>query len=189
MENYYSFRMKSNSHAVIELVTTDKRGHAFVAPYLRTTAKEKLLTEVSFRVAKGKRWTDIIVYHQSVSINFYSQKLIDVLSKFIDISEISYPIHIEDCDVKYYILYNLKEFAFLNQQDFFEDPLFLQSEKVPPLFTLTKSNLTICTPIVKNELIKEKLTNVYFRDAFGLTPDEYQKWRSSDHKGTNDRIP
>jgi hypothetical protein len=180
--------MKSNSHSVIELNTTDKRGYSFVAPYLVTTAKERLPKEVSFQVAKGKRWTDIIVYHQSVSLNFYSQKLIDVLSKFIDISNISYPIHIEACDTKYYVLYNLKEFTFLNQQNFFEAPLFLQSEEVPSLFALTKSNLIICAPAVKNEIIKEKLTNVYFSDAIGLTLDEYQERMFSIEKKKNNSL-
>jgi two-component system phosphate regulon sensor histidine kinase PhoR len=46
---------------------------------------------------------------------------------------------------------------------------------VPSLFALTKSNLIICAPVVKNEIIKEKLTNVYFSDAIVLTLDEYQE--------------
>jgi hypothetical protein len=55
---------------------------------------------------------------------------------------------------------------------------------VPSLFTLTKSNLIICAPAVKNEIIKEKLTNVYFSDAIGLTLDEYQERMFSIEKKT-----
>ena len=52
------------------------------------------------------------------------------------------------------------------------------------MFTLTKSNLIICAPAVKNEIIKEKLTNVYFSDAIGLTLDEYQERMFSIEKKT-----
>ncbi len=173
METYFSFRMKSNSHSVIELKTIDKRGYAFIEPYLFPSSKQKLPEEVMFTVVKGNRCTDIIVYNESVSINFYSQKLIDVLGQFVDVSKICYPIRINNCASTYYVIYNLEELVFLNQSDFLNNPLFLIKDKTPLIFTLDRSNFKICSLIIKEAFVKEKLSNVYFRDVYGLAPKEY----------------
>ena len=59
METKYSFRMKSDARGVVKIETTHPHGYSHVRPYLLSTSKERLPEDVSFRVVKGKRWTDI----------------------------------------------------------------------------------------------------------------------------------
>lgn len=172
METYFSFRMKSNSRSVIELKTIDRRGYAFIEPYLFPSSKQRLPEDVMFTIVKGNRHTDIIVYNESASINFYSQKLIDILGQFADVSKICYPIRINNCKSIYYAIYNLEGLEFLNQSDFLHNPLFLMREKIPMLFTLTGSNFKICSSIIKEAFIKKKLSNVYYRDVYGISSME-----------------
>lgn len=182
--------MNSNSKSIVEIRIMDSLRYSSVEPFLLSISKDRLPNNISFYVAKGKRWTDIIVYNQSVSINFYSQRMIDVLSAFMDMSRIVYPIQIEGADCKYFTIYNLKEFNFLNQK--FtplpeSHPYFEHTGKTPALFTLTNSNLKVCTEEVKNAIEKAKLTNVYFRDVYGLTTEECLVWKQK-HMNTHSSI-
>ncbi len=62
MVEFYDFMMKSNSRSVIEICTTDPRGYAFVEPFLLPISKMKLPNEASFRVVRGKSWTEFFCF-------------------------------------------------------------------------------------------------------------------------------
>ncbi len=175
MTEFFNFSGNIHSKAIIEIYTTDPRGYAFVEPYLYPTSKIRLPHDASFRVVRGKRWTDIIVHHKDWSLYFYSQKVIDLLGTFLDMSDKCYPIHIEGTDQRYYVIYNLEEYPFLNQKEramFHKPPYFELPDTYPPLFTLSNSNLRVCTKELKEALIKAKIVNIRFRDVYGLTKEE-----------------
>ena len=176
--------MRSNAQSVIELRAKGPYSYSFVEQFLLSTSRNRLPQEIAFYVVKGKRWSDIIVYNQSVSINFYSQKLIDILRNFINMENICYPIQIANCQLSYYTIYNLKELSFINQAyrptpDPF--PCFVLQDNMPHLFTLTNSNLKVCSADVKDAIEKAKLKNIYFREIHGLSEAEYAEWREK-HK-------
>ncbi len=175
MIEFYGLSANAASRSIIEICTTDPRGYAFVDSFLWATSKKKLPDEMSFCVAHGKRWTDIIIYHGNPSLRFFSQKIIDLLGTFLDMSDKCYPIHIEGTDQLYYVIYNLEEYLFLNQKYSSmegKSPYFELPSTYPPLFTLANSNLRVCTKELKEALMKAKLTNVTYREVYGLTQDE-----------------
>lgn len=176
METKYSFRMKSDARGVVKIKTTHPHGYSYVRPYLLSTSKERLPEDVSFRVVKGNRWTDIVVYYESEGRNFYSQRFIDLLNRFVDMSRFSYPIKIENTDLTYYAIYNLPECTFLNRKASFlkpgTTPCFDLHENMPNLFSLEGTNLRVCSHEVKDAIEKAKLTNVYISEVFGLTNEE-----------------
>lgn len=169
--------MKSGSKSVVEIRTTDSRGYTYIEPFLTPMAKEKLPEDVFFKVVCGKRWTDIIVYNQSAGINFYSQKIIDILKDFIDTTNICYPIKIEGIEnLSYYTLYNLEVFPFINQSACLfseEPPCFELLGKNPTLCTLSDSNLKVCSLELKQALEKSKLSNIFFNKIYALSLEEY----------------
>ena len=160
METKYSFRMKSDARGVVKIKTTHPHGCSYVRPYLLSTSKERLPEDVSFRVVKGKRWTDIVVYYESEGRNFYSQRFIDLLNRFVDMSRFSYPIKIENTDLTYYAIYNLPECTFLNRKasflkpgttpcfDLHEKILFFHYEKDIDHCNYYLNFLNLCTEIL-----------------------------------------
>ncbi len=175
MVEFYDCCNKCNSRLVIEICTTDPRGYAFVRPFLLSTSKNRLPHDVSFHIAHGKRWTDIIVYNQSWDIIFYSQKVIDILRRYMDMTDKCYPIHIEGTNQLYYVIYNLKEYPFINQKMrslLRKKPYFELPKEYPALFTLTHSKFVLCTKAVKEALTKEKITNIDYIFVYGLTQEE-----------------
>ena len=76
-------------------------------------------------MATGKKSYDIIRFFESVG-HFYSQKIIDILSQYIDMSDKCYPIYIKDVDTQYYILYNLKAYTWYNNRMYLDkdDPRY-----------------------------------------------------------------
>lgn len=176
MIEFFKFKGNPNSRAIIEIQTTDPRGFAFIDSFCWATSKTKLPDEVSFRIIRGKRWTDFIVYHQAWCLKFYSQKIIDLLSTFLDMSDKCYPIHIEGTDQQYYIIYNLKEYPFLNQKygSYLGHACYFELfDNYPPLFTLTNSNLLVCTKELKEALLKAKLKNIDIGgEIYGLSQEE-----------------
>ncbi len=170
MIEFYNMSVNVASRAVIEICTTDPRGYAFVKPFLLSTSKTKLPNDVSFRIARGKRWTDIITYS---SLDFYSQKVIDLLGTFMDMSDKCYPIHIEGTDQRYYVIYNLEEYPFLNQEygRFLGNPPYFELPDVhPPLFTLTNSNLMVCTRVLHDAINKGKIDKHYILGDIWFDP-------------------
>ena len=77
--------------------------------------KEKLPDNVTFKVAAGKKAYDLIRLYESGEY-FFSQKIIDILSQFVDMSDKCYPIKIEGVDVQYYVIYNLYAYPYLNKE-------------------------------------------------------------------------
>ena len=89
--------------------------------YLLPYKTKPLPADVTFTVAAGKKEYDIIRLYES-SVDFFSQKIIDVLSQFVDMSDKCYPIRIEGVEKQYYVIYNLKKYKFLNlDENLFED--------------------------------------------------------------------
>ncbi len=175
MTEFFYFSGNIHSKAIIEICPTESHDFAFVEPYLYPTSKTRLPNEVVFRVVRGRRWTDVIVYHEAWSHTFYSQKIIDILGKFLDMSDKCYPIHIEGTDQRYYVIYNIEEYTYLNQKygSFFRKPPYFElPDACPPLFTLSNSNLRVCSKELKEALIKAKIVNIRFRDVCGLTKEE-----------------
>lgn len=176
MKTKFCFRMKSNARGVVKIKTTHPHGYPYVRPYLLSTSKDRLPEDVSFSVIKGKRWTDIIVYYESEGRNFYSQRFIDLLNRFVDMSKFSYPIKIENTDLTYYAIYNLPEYTFLNKNACLlksgTTPCFNLQENMPDIFSLEGTNLRVCSHDVKDAIEKAKLTNVYISEVFGLTNEE-----------------
>lgn len=179
MEKYYHIKSIVNSKSIIEIQVVSPSQYRDIEQYLLPTSNIKIPHGVEFEVKKGKRWTDVIVYHQSVSLCFFSQKLMDVLGQFVDVDNYSYPIHIVNCPHKYYVLFNLPQVPFINSaycpnQD--EDPYFVFSHAPLQLFTLADTNLKVCSSQIMDMLVKSKMTNIAFRDVYELTNDEYKLW-------------
>ena len=109
--------------------------------------KEKLPDNVTFKVAAGKKTYDLIRLYESGEY-FFSQKIIDILSQFVDMSDKCYPIKIEGVDVQYYVIYNLYAYPYLNKEKamFEEEPPFFCGTKInTPLFSVTNTNRFVVT--------------------------------------------
>jgi len=162
-------------------ITTDVPYHLLrdnLVPY----NGEKLPEDVTFKVATGKMFYDIIRLYECGQY-FFSQKFIDVLSQFIDMSEKCYPIHIWGVEEKYYAIYNLEVYQCLNDEkaSYDEEPYFYEEkEDMTPLFTVPDSLWCyIVTEELKNALIKNKISNIYFKESFLCTKEEYKQWKKS----------
>ena len=180
MIKYYSFRYDSASRSVIELDSHYYENNEDIEPLLHPSSTEKLPIDLSFYVSKGKRWTDIIIYQEGGYFRFYSQKLIDVLNQFIDMSNYCYPIKIENSQQSYYVLYNLPKLKYVNSyqrmnlfsQLWTDTPCFLLPNQEVLLFNLENTPQVACTEEVKNAMLKAKLTNIDFSELYGLSHDE-----------------
>ena len=84
--------------------------------YLVPYQKKKLPENVTFKVATGKKEYDLIRLFQSGEF-FFSQRFIDVLSQFIDMSDKYYPIKIEGIEEQYYVIYNMAEYTFTRSRN------------------------------------------------------------------------
>ena len=151
--------------------------------YLVPYQKKKLPESVTFKVAAGKKEYDLIRLFQSGEF-FFSQRFIDVLSQFIDMSDKYYPIKIEGIEEQYYVIYNMAEYTFLNKDKaiFDEEPYFYsdcRKETTTSLLGITNTRLFVVTEDIKNALIKSKISNMYFKEAFLCTEEEYKEWQKS----------
>ena len=147
--------------------------------YLVPYQKKKLPESITFKVAAGKKGYDLIRLFQSGEF-FFSQRFIDVLSQFIDMSDKYYPIKIEGIEEQYYVIYNLDEFTYLNKEKamFDEEPSFyLDSKITTPFFGITSTRCFVVTEEIKNALIKNKITNIDFEETFLCTKEEYKEWQ------------
>ena len=129
-----------------------------------------------------------MISHYSSSFDYYSQNFIDVLSKFMDMSDKCYPINIEGIDEKYYVIYNLKGYEFFNRKECFynQDTRFIKKEPVlflneegstPPLFTYYRALSLVVSEEIKQEIEKQKLTNIDFERTFSYSKPEYEAWK------------
>ena len=154
---------------------------AILAEYLIPYKKERLPENVTFKVAAGKKFFDVIRLYESGRL-FFSQKFIDVLSQFIDMSNKCYPVKIEGIKEQYYVIYNLDEYVFLNKEKamFDEEPSFYLGNKITtPFWGIATTRCFVVTEEIKNAIIKSKLSNIDFTESFLCTEEEYKEWQKS----------
>ena len=153
--------------------------------YLDPTQTEKLPEDVCFKVAAGKKEYDLIGYYQNWQV-FYSQKFIDVLSRFVDMSDKCYPVKIEGVEKQYYAIYNLKTYPFWNREETItmrDDPYFfgIQDASIP-IFGIEDTGFVIVSEKVKDALLKSKISNIDLNETFGCSIEEYKKIKESNFK-------
>ena len=135
--------------------------------YLDPTQTEKLPDHVKFKVAVGKKEYDIIRYYQNWQ-EFYSHRIIDVLSLFVDMSDKCYPIKIDGVDKQYYVIYNLETYPFWNRDETIsmsdEPYIFGVQDKSIPIFGIDDTGFVIvseksfasCEQLVLVEKVKKR---------------------------------
>lgn len=141
--------------------------------------KEKLPNNIIFKVATGKKAYDLIRLFESGEF-FFSQKIINVLSQFVDMSNKCYPIKIEGVDEQYYVIYNLDAYPYFNKEKamFEEEPPFFCGTKInAPIFSVANTNRFVVTEEIKNALIKNKISNIDFSKDYLCSEDEYKDWK------------
>lgn len=150
--------------------------------YLVPYKNEKLPENITFKVAAGKKNYDVIRLFQSGEY-FFSQKFIDVLSQFMDMSDKCYPIKVEGAEEQYYVIYNLDQYPYLNERkaSFGKEPSFYCGKEISmPLFSIANTQYYyVVTEELKNALIKNKISNIYFKESYLCTKEEYKEWRRS----------
>ena len=143
--------------------------------------KGKLPSNITFKVVAGKKAYDIIRLHQDIE-RFYSQKIIDILSQFVDMTDKCYPIKIEGIDEKYYVIHNLKTYPYLNRDEklFMYDPRYYEIvDPSIPIFGIENTAFVMVSKDVKNALLKNKVTNIELVEEFGCSKEEYEMIKKS----------
>ncbi len=149
-------------------------------------SREKLPSEITFKVAAGKKSYDIIRRFEDRG-HFYSQKFIDVLSLFVDMSDKCYPIKIEGVAEQYYVIYNLEAFPYWNREEetFMYDPCYFgMQDASTPIFGIEDTLFIMVSEEVKNALLKNKVSNIELVESFGCSLDEYEEIKKSKIKPT-----
>ena len=145
--------------------------------YMCLNTQKKVLEDITFRVATGKKSYDIIRFFEYVG-HFYSQRIIDVLSQFIDMSDKCYPLNIKDVDMQYYVLYNLSYVPYINSKEnnFLEEPTFIDTQKMSdPIFCIKNTGWFFVTEEVKDALFDNKITNISLEECFSCSRDGYER--------------
>ena len=145
--------------------------------YMCLNTQKKVLENITFRVATGKKSYDIIRFFEYVG-HFYSQRIIDVLSQFIDMSDKCYPLNIKDVDMQYYVLYNLSYVPYINSKEnnFLEEPTFIDTQKMSaPIFCIKNTGWLFVTEEVKDALFDNKITNISLEECFSCSRDGYER--------------
>ena len=145
--------------------------------YTIVNTKMTLPNNITFSVVSGKKSYDIIRIYQAVG-KFFSKRIIDVFSQFIDMSDKCYPINIKDVDMKYYAIFNLSEVPYLNRKEnnFLEEPFFIDARNMnAPIFSIKDSRLIFVTEEVKDALFDNKITNIYLEECFSCSGDGYER--------------
>lgn len=146
------------------------------------------LLELPFRICHGKKQRDLVYLYGDISIEFWSQNIYNLLSKYGDVSPYLYPIHINGVDDVYYFVHNLPEVKFINRNVYIantnyerEIRCFLLQDNLPPLFCLDNSRCFIISPEIKTAMIKAKLTNISFEPVYGVSSmEEYYQLQKED---------
>ena len=141
-----------------------------------------LPSNLKFRLKKGRRPTDVISYIDKEKILFFSQKFIDFLSKFTNMSHKCYPITVEGCDVKYFGLRNLRGFYHFNQVEHTtqnEPILFYDKDNnVPAVFTLMGIPMLIVGEQIQGLSYGQGFTNVDIeKRVFSYSSIEIEGWK------------
>ena len=162
-------------------ITSDDLSYRLLREYLVPYHKEKLPENITFKVAVGKKNYDIIRFFESGRL-FFSNKFIDVLSQYMDMSDRCYPVKVEGTEEQYYVIYNLEKYPYLNKNraSFDEEPSFYCGKDImTPLFGINDTRCFVVTDELKNALIKNKISNIEFEESFLCTKEEYKEWRKS----------
>ena len=145
--------------------------------YTIVNTKMTLPNNITFSVVSGKKSYDIIRIYQAVG-KFFSKRIIDVFSQFIDMSDKCYPINIKDVDMKYYAIFNLSEVPYLNRKEnnFLEEPFFIDARNMnAPIFSIKDSRLIFVTEEVKDALFDNKITNISLKECFSCLREGYER--------------
>ena len=164
-----------------QLEIASEISHKKLCEQLVPYQKEKLPDNVTFKVATGKKAYDLIRLYESGEY-FFSKKIIDILSQFVDMSNKCYPIKIEGVEEQYYVIYNLNAYPYLNKEKAMfneEPPFFCGTEIKIPLFSVVDTHRFVITEEIKNALIKNKISNIDFSEEFLCTEKEYKEWQKS----------
>lgn len=179
MKKFFTFR-NDYKNGVIQVKPNLPSGDIF--PQLLFSTKEKLPDEIVFSIKKGKKWTDLIYYYEFAVIFFVSERVINLFSSKMDMSNSYYPIKFKESDTpQYYKLYNVKQYEGINgrreEYNYEEVPYFYLPEgEIPPaLFTLKGSNMHIIDEDTMNQMKQMKITNIYFDEVYGLNDKEYEE--------------
>ena len=167
------------------LEITSETSYDILDKCLDPTQTEKLPDDVCFKVAIGKKNYDIIRYY-GVGWEFNSQKIIDVLSQFVDMSDKCYPVKIDGVEKQYYVIYNLKTYPFWNREETItmrDDPYFfgIQDASIP-IFGIDNTAFIIVSEEIKDALLKSKISNIELLETFGCSIEEYKKIKESNFK-------
>ena len=143
--------------------------------------KEKLPDNIVFEIAAGKKAYDIIRRYEDCG-HFFSQKVIDVLSQFVDMSNKSYPIKIKGLDEQYYVIYNLEAYPYWNRDEdtFMHDSRYFgMQDPSTPIFGIEGTSFIIVSEEVKKALLRNKVSNIELVESFGCSLEEYKKIKKS----------
>ena len=174
MKTFYRLTHRFKS-SLLE-ITTDNV-FALSDEYMCLNTPKKILENKIFRVATGKKSYDIIRFFEYVG-HFYSQRIIDVLSQFIDMSDKCYPLNIKDVDMQYYVLYNLSYVPYINSKEnnFLEEPTFIDTQKMSdPIFCIKNTGWLFVTEEVKDALFDNKITNISLEECFSCSREGYER--------------
>lgn len=145
--------------------------------YTIVNTKMTLPNNITFSVVSGKKSYDIIRIYQAVG-KFFSKRIIDVFSQFIDMSDKCYPIKIKDVDMQYYVLYNLSYVPNVNRKEnnFLEEPTFIYTQKMSdPIFCIKNTGWLFVTEEVKDALFDNKITNISLEECFSCSREGYER--------------
>lgn len=209
---------------VYELLDASKRSaieircglsYSILEEYFTPNCNKKLPKDITFKIVKGKKFYDLITYNQAGCLEFFSQKIIDIFSRHVDMSDKCYPIKIENCDLTYYVIYNLSSCLYFNfeySKSFIGeevDAILLPQGNTVSLFTLHRfvdddeekiltdkdghnsQRLidTFCKVVsddIKREMINEGVTNIRFTECNGYNEEEYLEWKKEHGVARND---
>jgi len=163
------------------LEITSSTSYEVLWNYLNPHEAKTLPENITFFVATGKKPYDIIRLYESGEY-FFSQRIIDVLSQFVDMSNKCYPIKIQGIIEQYYVIHNLEQYPFINQDEslFEDEPSCIGvQDKSFSLFSLKHTKSVIVSEDIKDALLKNKITNIKLTECFGCTLEEYKKNKNS----------
>lgn len=151
---------------------------------LRPLHNKNLPENITFKVVAGKKNYDIIGRY-GYADDFYSQKFIDILSQFVDMSNMCYPIKIDGIEEQYYVINNLKAYPFWNRKEhtFMDDPYYfgVPDENIH-IAGIEDTSIILLSEEVKNALLKNKISNISLLETFGCSFEEFEEIKKSGFK-------
>lgn len=177
---YFTHRFKRSMLEIIPTEPSFDLSWEHVSPLY----KEQFLANVTFSVVTGKKSYDIIRVNQDIGV-FYSKKIINVLSQFVDMSDKCYPIKIEGLEEQYYVIYNLEAYPYWNRDEdtFLYDPCYFgMQDPSTPIFGIEGTLFIMISEEVKNALLKNKVSNIELIESFGCSLEEYKEIKKSKFK-------